>query len=121
MYKKFFIILLCVFLGMFTLELIATMMGNPISEMTVNDKVIKPETLPECLLYSAVTASFIGGIVNFFLTVKVIKTALKLERLPTPAVVAMTLLFPLELIVGAVFVVPNIIIFGIKAFSKKRV
>ena len=47
MYKKFFIILLCVFLGLFALEFIASMLGNPISETTINDVEIIPETPEE--------------------------------------------------------------------------
>lgn len=119
MYKKFFIILLCVFLGLFVLEFVA-MLGNPISRTTINDIEIIPETPLECLLNAALTAFFVGGIVNVFLTIRIIKEALRLSHWPAVAVVIMTLLFPLEFLVGALFVVPNIIIFGLKGRIKNR-
>ena len=40
---------------------------------------------------------------------------------PAALVVLMTLFFPLELLVGALFVIPNIIIFGLKGRIKNRV
>lgn len=110
MYKKFFIILLCVFVGLFILEFVASMLGNPISETPL-----------ECLLNAAITASLIGGIVNVFLTIRIIKEALRLSHWPAAPVVLMTLFFPLELLVGALFVVPNIIIFGLKGRMKNRI
>ena len=121
MYKKFFIILICVFIGLFVLEFIASMLGNPISETTINDVEIIPETPLDCLLNAALTASLIGGIVNVFLTIRIIKEALRLSHWPAAAVVLMTLLFPLELLVGALFVIPNIIVFGLKGRIKNRV
>ena len=121
MYKKFFIILICVFIGLFVLEFIASMLGNPISETTINDVEVIPETTLECLLNATLTASLIGGIVNVFLTIKIIKEALRLSHWPAAMVVLMTMLFPLELLVGALFVVPNIIIFGLKGRIKNRV
>ena len=72
-YKKYCIILLCVFGGMFALEFIASMMGNPITEITVNDVRIIPDTPLKCLLNAAVFALLIGGIVNFFLTIRIIR------------------------------------------------
>ena len=120
MYKKFFIILLCVFLSLFVLEFVASMLGNPISETTINDVEIIPETPLECLLNAAITSLFVGGIVNVFLTIRIIKEALRLARWPAAPVVLMTLFFPLELLLGAVFVIPNIIIFGLKGRIKNR-
>ena len=121
MYKKFSVILICVFVGFFALEFVASMLGNPISETTINDVEIIPETPLECLLNAAMTASLIGGIVNVFITIRIIKEALRLSHWPAALVVVMTLFFPLELLVGALFVVPNIIIFGLKGRMKNRV
>lgn len=120
MFKKFFIALLCAFVGFFLLEFIASMLGNPISETTIMDVVIIPDTPLECLLNAALTASFAGGIVNFFLTVRIIKEALGLSHWPAAIVVLMTILSPLEFIVAAIFVIPNIIIFGLKGRMKNR-
>ena len=121
MYKKFFIILLCVFIGFFVLEFFASMLGHPISETTINDIVIIPETPLECLLNAALTSLLVGGIVNVFLTIRIIKEALRLSHWPAAAVVIMTLLFPLELLIGAILIIPNIIIFGLKGRIKNRV
>jgi len=121
MYKKYFFILLFVFFCMLVLEFAACMLGNPISTITINEEVIVPDTLPECLLYSAVAASLIAGVVNVFLTIRVVKEALGLTHWPAALVVIMTLLFPLELIIGALFVIPNIIIFGLKGRVKKQI
>lgn len=120
MYKKLFIILVLVFVGMFILEFIASMLGNPISEITINDVEIIPKTPLECLLNAAVSASLLGGIVNFFLTVRIIKEAFSLSHWPAALVVLMTIMFPLELIISALAVVPNIIIFGLKGRMKNR-
>ena len=91
MYKKFFIILLCVFVGLFILEFIASMLGNPLSETTINDVEIIPETPLECLLNAALTSFPIGGIVNVFLTIRIIKEALRLDHWPSAIVVLMVL------------------------------
>ncbi len=120
MYKKFFIILLCVFVGLFVLEFVASMLGNPLSETTINDVVIIPDTPLECLLNASITSLLVGGIVNVFLTIKIIKEALRLSHWPAALVVLMTLFFPLELLIGAIFVIPNIIIFGLKGRIKNR-
>lgn len=120
MYKKFFIILLCVFVGLFVLEFVASMLGNPISETTINDVEIIPETPLECLLNATITSLLVGGIVNVFLTIRIIKEALRLSHWPAVAVVLMTLFFVLELLVGALLVIPNIIIFGLKGRIKNR-
>ncbi len=121
MYKKFFIILLCVLAGMFVLEFIASMLGNPITETTINDVRIVPETILECLLNAVFSAFVWSGIVNFFLTVKVIKEGLRLSHWPAGIVVLMTISFALELIVSILLVVPNIIIFGLKGRKKNRI
>ena len=80
MHKKFFIILLCVFVGLFVLEFVPSMLGNPISETTINDLEIIPETPLECLLNVAITSLLVGGIVNVFLTIRITKEALRLYR-----------------------------------------
>ena len=120
MYKKFFLILLCVFVGVFVLEFIASMLGNPLCETTVNDVVIIPETPLECLLNATVSALLIGGIVNVFLTIKIIKEKLGLSHWPAVIVVFMTVLFALEFLVGVLLLLPNIIIFGLKGRIKNR-
>ena len=120
MYKKFFIVLLCVFASLFVLEFVASMSGNPISETTINGVEIVPETPLECLLNATITSLFVCGIVNVFLTTRIIKEALRLSHWPTVSVVLMTLFFPLELLVGALLVIPNIIIFGLKSRIKNR-
>jgi hypothetical protein len=120
MYKKMFIILLCVFVGVFVLEFVASMLGNPIGEITINDVEIIPESPLECLLNATITSLIVGGIVNVFLTIRIIKEALGLSHWPAAHVVLMTLLFPFELLIGALFVIPNIIIFGLKGRIKNR-
>ena len=120
MYKKFFIILLCVFVGFFVLEFVASMLGNPIGETTINGVEIIPETPLECLLNATITSLFTGGTVNVFITIRIIKEALRLSHWPAAAVVIMTLFFALELLVGVLLVIPNIIIFGLKGRMKNR-
>ena len=120
MYKKYFIILLCVFVGALTLEFIACMMGNPICATTINGVEIIPETPLECLLHAFITSFFWGGIVNFFLTVRIIKEALGLNHWPAFAVVIMTITFALEIIICGIMIIPNIIIFGLKGRIKNR-
>ena len=120
MYKKFFLILLCVFVGVFVLEFIASMLGNPLCETMVNDVVIIPETPLECILNSVVSAFLIGGIVNVFLTIKIIKEKLGLSHWPNIIIVFMTVLFALEFLVGVLLLLPNIIIFGLKGRIKNR-
>lgn len=121
MYKKFFIVLICVFAGLFVLEFFASMLGNPISQVTVNGATLVPDTPVKCLLNAFITALLIGGIVNVFLTIRIIKEALRLSHWPAGAVVAMTVLFPLELLIGALLLIPNIIVFGLKGRIKNRV
>ena len=121
MYKKFFIILLCVLAGMFVLEFIASMLGNPITETTINGVRVVPQTTVECLLNAAFSAFVWSGIVNFFLTVKVIKEGLRLSHWSAGLVVLMTLFFVIELIISILLVVPNIIIFGLKGRKKNRI
>lgn len=121
LYRKFFIILLCVFAGLFVLEFVTAMLGVPLTELTLNGEVVKPEGVKNCLVIAAFSSFLIGGIVNVFLTLKVIKEAMRLSHWPAAAVVLMTLLFPLEVIVGALLVIPNIIIFGLNGRKENRV
>ncbi len=120
MYKKFFIILLCVFAGFFVLEFVASMLEHPISETIVNGVEIIPDTPLECLLNAAITGFFVGGMVNVFLTIRIIKELLGLSHWPSFAAVLMTMFFPLELIFAALLVIPNIIVFGLKGLMKNR-
>ncbi|MBR6768872.1 MAG: hypothetical protein IKM34_05240 [Clostridia bacterium] len=118
LYKKYFIILLCVFSGLFALEFIASMLGSPITEVTINDVRVIPETPLECLLNAAVSSLLIGGIVNVFLTLKVIKLALGIYQWPTVAVVLLTLSFPFEMLLGGLLLIPNIVFFGLKSRTR---
>jgi hypothetical protein len=118
MFKKHFIILLSIFAGIFVLEFITSILGHPISEITVNDVLIIPKTPLECMLHAAISAFLVGGIANFFLSVRIIKEALGIAHWHPAIVVMMVFLFPLELLVGAFFVIPNIIIFGLKGRKK---
>lgn len=120
-YRKYFIILLCVFAGVFLLDFLMCMSGNPIGEVVINGKEILPVTTADSLLHAAFFSAFIAGIVNVFLTLSVIKEALRLTHWPTVAVVFMTLLFALELVIGMIFIIPNIIIFGWKGRTRKRI
>lgn len=119
-YKKCFLILTVVFVGMFVAEFISVLTGNPITEIHISGLDLEQDIIGIKLLRSFISASMVGGILNIFLTVKVIKAARGRDRLPTPVVIVMTLLFPFEILVGGVFVVPNIIFWGIKAFVSRR-
>lgn len=121
MYKKFFIILLCVFVGAFVLEFVTAMLGHPINNISINNVRIEPDSPVNWLILSIATAFIFGGIANFFLTVRIIKEALRLDHWPAYAVVVMTVLFVLEMIVGAIMLIPNIIIFGLKGRIKNRI
>ena len=100
---------------------IASILGHPISEITVNDVLIIPKTPLECMLHAAISAFLVGGIANFFLSVRIIKEALEIAHWHPAIVVMMVFLFPLELLVGAFFVIPNIIIFGLKGRKENRI
>ncbi len=111
--KRSCLCLLAVFAVSFIIEFIATATGNPIGEIQISGLDLEKQDMATYLLRSFIGSLFISGFFNFFLTVKVIKESKGINRLPAVAVVIMTLLFPLELIVSCVFVIPNIIIFGI--------
>jgi len=118
-YKKYFIILLCVFIGVFILQFVSAMLSDPIIKITVNGSEIASESPLECSLNAAVAAFLVGGIVNVFLTIKFIKVATGMSHWPAAAVVFMTLFIALEMLIGALLTVPNIILFGVKGFVKK--
>ena len=90
------------------------------SEINIEDRDgVIADCIEELACNDKVTAAM-AGFFNFFLTVKVIKEAKGINRLPAVAVVIMTILFPLELLISCVFVVPNIIIFGIVGIKKDK-
>lgn len=116
--KMCFFCLLAIFSVSFIIEFICTATGNPISQIEIIGLDLEKQDMATYLLRSFISSLFISGLFNFFLTVKVIKEARGIDRLPAVAVVIMTLLFPLELIISCVFVIPNIIIFGIIGIKK---
>ena len=121
MYKKFFLVLVFTFLGFFAIEFIFCLVGNPIGEITINDRVFKLGTLMENAVFSALMSFFVSGIVNFFLTVRILKELFGVANWPAAVVVIMTMFFPLELLLAMLFLVPNIIVFGLKGRKKNRV
>lgn len=118
--KLSFFCLLAVFLIAFIFEFICTATGHPISEIEIIGLDLAKQDMATYLLRSFISSLFISGLFNFFLTVKVIKDAKGIARLPAVAAVIMTLLFPLEFIISCVFVIPNIIIFGILGNRKNN-
>lgn len=118
--KRSCLCLLAVFAVTFIIEFIATATGNPIGEIEIAGLDLTKQDMATYLLRSFIGSLFISGFFNFFLTVKVIKDAKGINRLPAVAVVIMTILFPLELLISCVFVVPNIIIFGIVGIKKDK-
>ncbi len=119
-YEKCFLILTVVFVGMFAVEFISILAGNPITEIYISGLDLEQDVIGIKLLRSFISASTVAGILNIFLTVKVIKAAQGRERLPTPVVIVMTLLFPFEIIISGFLVLPNIVFWGIKAFSGRK-
>ena len=118
--KRSCLCLLAVFAVTFIIEFICTVTGNPLSEIEIAGLDLEKQDMATYLLRSFIGSLFISGFFNFFLTVKVIKEAKGINRLPAVAVVIMTILFPLELLLSCVFVVPNIIIFGIVGIKKDK-
>lgn len=119
-YKKCFLILTVVFVGMFVLEFISILAGNPITEIRITGLDLERDVMSVKLLRAFLSACFIGGIFNIFLSVKVIKEAYGRDRLPTAVVIIMTLLFPLEVFISGAFVLPDIIFWGIRAFTGQK-
>lgn len=115
-YRKCFLILTVVFIAMFSAEFVALLLGNPITEIHISGLDLEQDIISIKLFRSFISACFVGSIFNIFLTVKVIKEACGKTRLPTPVVIIMTLLFPLEFLVSGFLVVPNIIFWGIMVF-----
>ena len=119
-YKKYFLILMAVFACMFVAELVSILMGKPITEIYISGVNLERDMLSIKLFRSFLSACFVGSYFNFFFTVKIIKEARNIDRLPTPAIVIMTLLFPLEIIISGVLVVPDILFWGIKGFISMK-
>lgn len=120
-YKKCFLILAVVFAVMFVAELVSVLAGNPITEIHITGLDLEKDIFAVKLFRAFLSACFIGGIFNIFLTVKVAKESRGKDRLPTAVVIIMTLLFPLEILMSGVLVVPNIIFWGVKAFTKSKI
>lgn len=120
-YKKYFLILFCVTVGVFSVNFIANLMGYPVSELTIDGNVIVPKTFGDCLLHAGIGAAFVGTVLNFFVTTRFIKERLCLVHWPAAAVVVMTILFPLELLLAAVLLLPNMIVFGVRSLKKDPV
>lgn len=120
MYKKFFIIMLCVFFGAFLLEFITAMLGHPFNNISFEGINVDQGTPLSWLLMSIATAFLCGGIANFFCTVRIIKEMLRLNHWPAFIVVLMTLFFLIEIILGVLLFIPNVIIFGLKGRVKNR-
>lgn len=118
LFYKSFKILMLVFLCMFIAEFISIVIGHPITDIFIADFDVNQDTIGVWLLRSFLSASFIGSFFNFFLTVKIIKEAVNFAQWPVIAIVLMIILFPLEIIISAIFVIPNIIIFGVKSRKK---
>ena len=118
--KRSCLCLLAVFAVTFIIEFICTVTGNPLSEIEIAGLDLEKQDMATYLLRSFIGSLFISGFFNFFLTVKVIKEAKGINHLPAVAVVIMTFLFPIELLLSCVFVVPNIIIFGIVGIKKDK-
>lgn len=115
MYKKYFKILLCVFLAVFALEFIASIMGSPIiSHYYVDGVEVVPQTVEGCALNALIPAFMLSGVVNTFLTANVIKERLRLTQWPIAVFPLFFVFSALLVLIGILLVVPNIIIFGIK-------
>ena len=105
---------------MFIAEFISIVIGHPITDIYIADFDVNQDTVGVWLLRSFLSASFTGSFFNFFLTIKIIKEAANFAQWPAIAIVLMTILFPLEIIISAIFVIPNIIIFGVKSRKKHK-
>ncbi len=120
MYKKFFKILLFTFIGIYFLQIITTAFGHPIGEVNLPFLKIYSTKLWPWVIQPLLVSILVDGIVNFFLTVRIIREAMGLDHWPAIAIVLMTLFFALEMLLGTIFVIPNIIIFGLKGRVKNR-
>ncbi len=121
MFKKAFIILLVAFSCMFLAEFISLAIGRPISEIHIINMDLEKDTIGVWLFRALLSGSFAGGWFNFFMTAMIIKSAIGFKHWPVVVVVIMTFLFPVELLISSVFVVPNIIIYGIKSRTKNKI
>ena len=96
-YKKCFLILTVVFVVMFVAEFISVLVGDPITEIHITGIDLERDVMGIKLLRAFISACFIGGMCNVFLTVKVIKELRCIDRLPTVIVIIMTVIFRLRL------------------------
>lgn len=120
-FKTSFRCLLVIFSVVFIIEFICTAFGHPIAKIHIEGLDLEQQSIEIWLLRALLSSLFISGIVNFFLTVKIIKEAKQLKHWSAPLVVLMTVFFPLECIISMIAVIPNIIIFGILGRTKKVV
>ncbi|MBR6502924.1 MAG: hypothetical protein IKT42_05720 [Clostridia bacterium] len=121
LYKKVFIILLCVFFSSFVLEFLTALLGHPINNIYIENINLEEPSIKNYIIMSVVTAFTFGGIANVFCTIRIVKEKLKIDHWPAFAVVVMTILFILEMLVGIILLLPNIIIFGLKSRPKNRI
>lgn len=105
------------FIGVLVIELITTALGNPIVDVYIAG--FGQTDTWKWVVQPLISGLVIDGIINIFLTFKILKKLLKLERWPSPLIVLFTLLFPLEILIGTVLLIPNVIIFMIKSVKEK--
>ena len=119
-YKKYFFILLAVFVCMFTAEFISLLLGKPIIEIYISGIDLERDLLSVKLLRAFISASFVAGLFNFYIMIKLFKQSRGKDRLPAPAIVVMTLFFPVEMMISGFIVIPSMIFLGIKGFVVGR-
>ena len=117
-FRTVFLCLIAIFTVSFLIEFIGTVTGHPMTDIEIIGLDLTKQDTATYLLRSLISALFISGFFNFFLTVKAIKDKKGVKRLPAVLVVIMTILFPVELILSIAFVIPNMIIFGILSLKK---
>ena len=113
--KKYFQILLTVFIAVAVIEFVFTAIGMPLGEMYIAGIDLDQDNLFSWILRSVFSSLFITGIVNFALTLRIIKQALGLVRWPAIPIVLIIVFLPLEILLSVVLVIPNIVIYGITA------
>lgn len=117
MYRKYFNILVFSFIGVLALELITTALGHPIVNVYIAG--LGNTDTWKWLVQPVISGLVISGIINVFLMFKILKKLFKFNRWPSPLIVLFTLLFPLEILIGTVLLIPNITIFLIKSIREK--
>lgn len=114
-FKKYFQILLTVFIAVTVIEFIFSAIGMPLGEMYIAGIDLDQDNLFSWFLRSIFSSLFITGIVNFALTLQIIKQTLGLVRWPAIPLVLIIVFLPLEILLSVVLVIPNIVIYGIAA------